>query len=53
MLKEIFNNLLILKNYLEALGCKLNQMGAQKIRFKGGYYWLLNPKIKAGEDIWL
>lgn len=37
--------------YLDRLRERLGEMGAKKVPFKGGYYWVLKPGIKLGEDI--
>lgn len=40
----------VLKDYLEKLRSRLNALGSQRIRKSGGYYWLLKPDLKPGED---
>jgi predicted nucleotidyltransferase len=37
--------------YLGALKDKLSRLGARKVRFGGGYYWILKPNLKAEEEI--
>jgi len=37
--------------YLEDLEVKLRRMGARKVRFKGGSYWLLKPDYQPGDII--
>jgi predicted nucleotidyltransferase len=39
------------KKYLEDLSAKLKRMGARKVKFKGGYYWLLKPDYRPGDII--
>ena len=39
------------KKYLEDLSAKLRRMGARKVKFKGGYYWLLKPDYRPGDII--
>lgn len=41
------------KGYLNTLKKKLDELGAKKIFFKGGYYWLLKPDYKSGDIIQL
>lgn len=38
-------------NYLQELKKRLNEYGAQKKRWKGGYYWDVKPDHKPGEVI--
>lgn len=38
-------------NYISGFRDKLNRLGSKKIRFKGGYYWLLKPDYKSGDLI--
>jgi len=40
-----------LEGYLETLKNKLTNLGARKVRFGGGYYWILKPDLKPGEEI--
>ncbi|HVZ33367.1 MAG TPA: nucleotidyltransferase domain-containing protein [Polyangiaceae bacterium] len=42
-----------LRDRLDRLHARLTALGAQRIRKKGGYYWLLQPDLKPGEDIQL
>lgn len=37
--------------YLAGFRARLGALGARKIRLRGGYYWLLKPDQKPGEDI--
>jgi predicted nucleotidyltransferase len=39
------------RTYLEELEVKLRRMGARKVRFKGGSYWLLKPDYQPGDII--
>jgi len=39
------------KKYLEDLEARLKRMGARKVKFKGGYYWLLKPDYRPGDII--
>jgi len=39
------------EGYLETLKNKLTNLGARKVRFGGGYYWILKPDLKPGEEI--
>jgi hypothetical protein len=39
------------RKYLEDLEAKLRRMGARKVRFKGGSYWLLKPDYRPGDII--
>jgi uncharacterized protein len=39
--------------YLRGLKERLLQLGAKKVEFKGGYYWILKPNIEPGEEITL
>lgn len=38
-------------SYLDGLRERLREMGAKKVPFKGGYYWVLKPGMKLGEDV--
>ncbi len=40
----------MLKAYFADLGARLRQLGAQRVQKAGGYYWLLKPDLKPGED---
>ena len=37
--------------YIETLKKRLSNLGARKVRFGGGYYWILKPDLKPGEEI--
>jgi predicted nucleotidyltransferase len=39
--------------YIETLKERLSMLGARKVRFGGGYYWILKPDLKPGEEITL
>jgi predicted nucleotidyltransferase len=39
------------RKYLKGLEAKLRRMGARKVRFKGGSYWLLKPDYRPGDII--
>jgi hypothetical protein len=43
----------LLQDYLEGLRGRLKALGARKIAKGGGYYWLLKPDLKPGEDFTL
>jgi predicted nucleotidyltransferase len=40
-----------LEGYLGALKDKLRRLGARKVMYGGGYYWILKPDIAPGEEI--
>lgn len=40
----------MLKAYFADLGARLRRLGAQRVQKAGGYYWLLKPDLKPGED---
>jgi hypothetical protein len=40
-----------LLGYLESLRERLARLGARRVMFGGGYYWLLKPDLKTGEEI--
>lgn len=42
-----------LADYLEGLRSRLRALGARRVRAGGGYYWLLKPDLKPGEDFTL
>jgi uncharacterized protein len=42
-----------LRNYLDQLSSRLKALGARRIEKGGGYYWLLKPDLKPGEDFTL
>ena len=39
-----------LARYLESLRQRLTELGAKRIARRGGYYWLLKPDLKPGEE---
>ncbi|MEA3275990.1 MAG: nucleotidyltransferase domain-containing protein [Pseudomonadota bacterium] len=43
----------VLKDYLADLTKRLNTMGAKRVYKGGGYYWVLKPDLKPGEEITL
>jgi predicted nucleotidyltransferase len=43
----------MLRGYLEKLRARLQALGARRIPKGGGYYWLLKPDLKPGEDFTL
>jgi predicted nucleotidyltransferase len=42
-----------LERYLDGLRARLRALGARRIAKGGGYYWLLKPDLKPGEDFTL
>jgi predicted nucleotidyltransferase len=40
----------VLRSYLEKLRARLKALGSRRISKGGGYYWLLKPDLKPGED---
>lgn len=40
-----------LGDYLKGLKERLTSLGAKRVKFGGGYYWLLKPDLKPGEEI--
>lgn len=40
-----------LASYLRDLSSRLESMGARRVQRAGGYYWLLKPDLKPGEEI--
>ena len=40
-----------LKRYLEKLKGRLSRLGARRVSFGGGYYWILKPDLEPGEEI--
>lgn len=42
-----------LVGYLDELKDRLSRLGARRVAFGGGYYWLLKPDVKPGEEITL
>ena len=51
--KILFDREGFLKDYLNVLREKLKGMGARRINFCGGYYWILKPDLNPGEEITL
>jgi hypothetical protein len=43
----------VLERYLRGLRARLRALGARRIAKGGGYYWLLKPDLKPGEDFTL
>lgn len=43
----------ILAGHLKRLSSRLQALGARRVRLGGGYYWLLKPDLKPGEDFTL
>ncbi|WP_058558343.1 nucleotidyltransferase domain-containing protein [Thiohalocapsa sp. ML1] len=43
----------VLSRYLDGLRARLQALGARRIPKGGGYYWLLKPDLKPGEDFTL
>jgi predicted nucleotidyltransferase len=43
----------MLRDYLDQLSSRLKALGARRIEKGGGYYWLLKPDLKPGEDFTL
>ena len=37
--------------YLKDLGKRLKEMGAKRVYKAGGYYWILKPDLKPGEEV--
>lgn len=42
-----------LRHYLDGLSSRLEALGARRIHKAGGYYWLLKPDLRPGEEIQL
>ena len=40
-----------LRNYLDRFKNRLSDLGAKRVQFGGGYYWILKPNLKPGEEI--
>jgi hypothetical protein len=40
----------VLRDYLADLKRRLNELGFRRIRTGGGYYWMVKPDLKPGED---
>jgi hypothetical protein len=38
-------------NYIDGLRERLLRLGARKVGFGGGYYWILKPDVRPGEEI--
>lgn len=49
--KILFDRNGFLRGYLDNLAGRLAKMGARRVYRGGGYYWLLKPDLKPGEDI--
>jgi predicted nucleotidyltransferase len=47
----LFDQERFLEDYLEGLKERMFRLGARKVMFGGGYYWLLKPDLKPGEEI--
>lgn len=43
----------VLRDYLEKLRKRMKALGSRRIRKGGGYYWLLKPDLRPGEDFTL
>ncbi len=41
----------VLSRYLRDLSARLEALGARRVHKAGGYYWILKPGLKPGEDI--
>jgi predicted nucleotidyltransferase len=39
------------EGYLDTLKERLSRLGSQRVKFGGGYYWILKPNLKPGEEI--
>jgi predicted nucleotidyltransferase len=37
--------------YLDGLRSRMRQLGSRRVQFHGGYYWVLKPDLKPGEEI--
>ena len=46
----LFDRDTLLANHLKQLSRRLEEMGATRVYKGGGYYWLLKPDLKPGED---
>ena len=40
-----------LKSVLDEIGRRLRELGAQKVKAKKGYYWILKPDAKPSEVV--
>jgi uncharacterized protein len=49
--KILFDREDFLKGYLERLKERLSSLGARKVKFGEGYYWILKPDLKPGGEI--
>jgi predicted nucleotidyltransferase len=47
----LFDRDQFLEDYLRGLKERLSRLGARKVMFRGGYYWILKPDLKPGEEI--
>jgi len=47
----MFDRERFLGDYLAGLKERLSRLGARKVMLGGGYYWLLKPDLKPGEEI--
>lgn len=47
----IFDRDKFFESYLDDLSRRLRELGARKVPFKGGYYWVLKPGMKPGESL--
>ncbi|MBI5014187.1 MAG: nucleotidyltransferase domain-containing protein [Deltaproteobacteria bacterium] len=41
----------ILRRYLDGLSRRMAALGSRRVACRGGYYWLLKPDLKPGEEI--
>ena len=37
--------------HLDGLRARMRKLGSRRVQFGGGYYWVLKPDLKPGEDI--
>jgi hypothetical protein len=37
--------------YLDGLRSRMRELGSRRVQFHGGYYWVLKPDLKSGEEI--
>lgn len=49
--KILYDRQGFLDGYLKGLKERLSRLGARKVPFGGGYYWILKPDLKSGEEI--
>jgi hypothetical protein len=40
----------LLRGYLAQLKARMQALGSRRIQKGGGYYWVLKPDLKPGED---